>query len=126
MWRTHDVVFTDSSVSRPAAPFCRPLLLLPAARVSRRVHGLAHASLTQDALNVVHQAWKRKPRKHGDSCSNDSTRRYGGEMTDTEQEKYLIIYLNSLVLYLCLYIVNSATLQRITLSVCLKRFEMLS
>lgn len=45
MWRSRQVVFTHSSVSRPAALFCRPLLLPPAARVSRRVHGLAHASL---------------------------------------------------------------------------------
>lgn len=45
MWRTHDVVFTHSSASRPAAPFCRSLLLPPAARVSRWVHGPAHASL---------------------------------------------------------------------------------
>lgn len=46
---------------------------------------------------------------------------------NTKQEKFdLIIYLNSLVLYLCLYNVNSATLERITLSICLKRFEMLS
>lgn len=39
----------------------------------------------------------------------------GNYDTDTNQGKYLFIYLNSLVLNLCLYTVNSATLQRITL-----------
>lgn len=42
---------------------------------------------------------------------------------ETNQEKYLIIYLNSLILNLCLYTVNSAMLQRNTSKQMLRNFE---
>lgn len=42
---------------------------------------------------------------------------------ETNQGKYLFIYLNSLVLNLCLYTVNSAMLQRITITQTLTNFE---
>lgn len=42
---------------------------------------------------------------------------------ETNQGKYLFINLNSLVLNLCLYTVNSAMLQRITFKQTLRNFD---
>lgn len=48
---------------------------------------------------------------------------YNTNTKETNQGKYLIIYLNSQVLNLCLYTVNSAVLQRITSEQMLRNFE---
>lgn len=66
------------------------------------------------------------------NCNNNETciQRYGmatsthtSRITETNQGKYLLIYLNSQVLNLCLYIVNSTTLQRMASRRMLTNFE---
>lgn len=136
MWQTHDAVLTSSSVSHPIARASATTLSWERARqdTPELMHGLALTNFLD--CNTRHfecstcfvSSLETQPNKPN-SCNNNNneTRRYWMETTtqiDINHEKwYLVIYLNSLVLYLCLYTVNSATLQRITFKQTLKNFE---
>ena len=115
MWRMHDAVLTGCSMSRARERARRDTPEL--------MHGLALTNFLDCNTRHVECSTCCVPSSGTHNPTNTTTTATAtmkhaevlNGNSHTNQGNDLIIYLNSLVLNLCLYTVNSATLQRITL-----------